>query len=126
VNVPVPVYGGVPPVAVTVTVEVPPLQAIAVALDAALNCGGCAIVTVVVPVQLFASVTVKVKVPAVRVNVPVPVYGAVPPVAVTVTVELPPKHAIGVAVDATDSCDAAVTVTLALAVQLFASVTVNV
>ena len=34
--------------------------------------------------------------PAERVNVPVPLYGAVPPVALTVTVELPPLHRIGV------------------------------
>jgi hypothetical protein len=33
-------------------------------------------------------------VPADTVNVPVPVYGAVPPVAETTTVVLPPLHAI--------------------------------
>jgi hypothetical protein len=45
-------------------------------------------------VGVAASVTVKVYVPAVLENVPVPVYGVVPPVAVTVTVVVPPKHAM--------------------------------
>ena len=35
--------------------------------------------------------------PADTVNVPVPVYGGIPPVALTVTVEVPPLHNIGVA-----------------------------
>ena len=34
-----------------------------------------------------------------RLNVPVPVYGAVPPLALTVTVELPPLQRIDVADD---------------------------
>ena len=40
VKVPVPVYGVVPPVALIVTVDEPPLQAIAVWLSAATNCVG--------------------------------------------------------------------------------------
>jgi hypothetical protein len=63
-NVPVPLYGAVPPDAVTVTVEFPPPQMIGVALAAAVSCGGCVIVTVAVAVQLLASVTVMVCVPA--------------------------------------------------------------
>ena len=42
----------------------------------------------------LASVTVYEWTPALTVNVPVPVYGAVPPVAVTVTVVVPPLQAI--------------------------------
>ena len=57
-KVPVPVYGDVPPVALTVTVVVPPLQAIVPALDDAVNCVGSLIVPDVVAVQPFASVTV--------------------------------------------------------------------
>ncbi len=124
-NVPVPVYGGVPPVAVTVTVEFPPLQEIGVAFAATVNCPGCVMVTDVVAVQLFASVMVKEYVPAVRTNVPVPVYGGVPPVAATVTVELPPLQRIGVALAVTLTDDPPATVTVVTAVQLFASVTVK-
>ena len=54
------------------------------------------IVAVVVAVQPCASVTVKVYVPAILEKVPVPVYGVVPPVALIVTVELPPLHEIDV------------------------------
>lgn len=89
-KVPVPEYDGVPPEAVTVTVELPPLQRIGVADAAAVSGGGCGMVTVTTAAQLFESRTVNVYEPADRVNVPVPVYGDVPPVAVTVTVELPP------------------------------------
>jgi hypothetical protein len=51
---------------------------------------------VVVAVQPLASVTVYEYVPAERLAVPVPWYGAVPPLALTVTVEPPPLHRIGV------------------------------
>lgn len=57
---PVPVNGGVPPVAVTVTVERPPPHTIGVALEETLNAVDVDVVTVVDEVQLFASVTVKV------------------------------------------------------------------
>ena len=40
VNVPVPVKGGVPPNAVTVIVELPPLHKIAVAVAVAINIAG--------------------------------------------------------------------------------------
>ena len=40
VNAPVPVYGGVPPVAATVIVVVPPLQGIGGAADVAMSAGG--------------------------------------------------------------------------------------
>ena len=90
-KLPVPVYGGVPPVADTVTVEFPPKHEIGVALaDAASAANGWVMVTDADSLHPLASVTVKVCVPALRVNVPTPVYGGVPPAAVTVTVELPP------------------------------------
>ena len=52
---------------------------------------------VVEAVQPWASVTVKVYVPAALLKVPVPVYGAVPPVAETTMLPLPPKHKASVA-----------------------------
>ncbi len=55
---PVPLYGAVPPVADTVTVEVPPLQSIAVELLLASRTIGSVMVMVVVVEQPFASVTV--------------------------------------------------------------------
>ena len=58
VKSPVPLYGAVPPVAETVTVEVPPLQSIAVELLLASRTVGSVMVIVVVVEQPFASVTV--------------------------------------------------------------------
>ena len=58
VNVPSPVYGGVPHDAVTVIVELPPLHKIAVAVTIALNTDGSVTVTVVVAVHPLASVIV--------------------------------------------------------------------
>ncbi len=58
VKSPVPLYGAVPPVADTVTVEVPPLQSIAVELLLASRTVGSVMVIVVVVEQPFASVTV--------------------------------------------------------------------
>jgi hypothetical protein len=49
----------VPPVALTVTVELPPLHRIAVLDEVGTIALGCVIVPVVVAVQLLASVTVK-------------------------------------------------------------------
>jgi hypothetical protein len=64
----------VPPLALTVTVELPPLHRIAVLEELAESAdAGWVILPVVVAVQLLASVTVKEYVPAERVNVPVPV-----------------------------------------------------
>ena len=57
-NVPVPVKGGVPPVALTVTVELPPLHRIAVLDELGANALGWVILPVVVAVQLLESVTV--------------------------------------------------------------------
>jgi len=45
-------------------------------------------------VHPFASVIVNEKVPAVRVKFPMPLYGVVPPLPLTATVVLPPKHRI--------------------------------
>src|SRR5438477_3673886 len=78
-NVPVPVYGVVPPLALTVTVELPPLHRIGDKLELTVTADGWVMVPVVVAVQPLASVTVKLYVPVVLLNVPVPVYGAVPP-----------------------------------------------
>ena len=58
VKSPVPLYGAVPPVAETVTVEVPPLQSMAVELLLASRTVGSLIVMVVVVEHPFASVTV--------------------------------------------------------------------
>jgi hypothetical protein len=125
VKVPAPVYGAVPPVAVTVTVVLPPLQAIGVKVDATVSAGGSVMVSCASALQPFASVTVNVYVPAAFVKVPVPVYGADPPVAETVTVEVPPLQAIGVALAVTTIGGGPVTVTDVVAVQPFASVTVK-
>jgi len=101
-KVPVPAYGAVPPLALIVTVELPPLHAIVVCDSDATSCVGCVTVAVTDPVHPFASVTVNVYVPAVFEEVPIPVYGAVPPLALIVTVELPPLHEMEVCVsDAT-------------------------
>ena len=52
-------YGAVPPVAVTVTVALPPLHKIwVVTVEEAVKAAGCVTMIVVVVVQLFASVTV--------------------------------------------------------------------
>src|SRR5665647_2827234 len=124
VNVPVPVYGAVPPVALIVTVDVPPLHAIAVCVSAGTSKVGSVIVTDIDLLQPFASVTVYDVVPALCVNVPVPVYGAVPPVALIVTVDVPPLHAIAVCVSAGTSKVGSVIVTDIDLLQPFASVTV--
>ena len=58
VKSPVPMYGAVPPVADTVTVEVPPLQSIAVDELEDSRTVGSPIVMVVVVEHPFASVTV--------------------------------------------------------------------
>jgi len=58
VLVPVPVYAPVPPVAETVTVVEPPLQAMLPEVDEALRAVGCEMLPVVTAVQPLASVTV--------------------------------------------------------------------
>ena len=60
VKLPVPVYGAVPPLAVTVIVVDPPKQAIEPDDAAGVSCEGCVTVILVVAVQPFASDTVKV------------------------------------------------------------------
>ena len=57
-NGPVPEYGAVPPLAVTVTVAFPPLHAIAVADDEATKALGAVTMMVVVDEQPLKSVTV--------------------------------------------------------------------
>jgi len=98
-KLPVPVYGPVPPAAVTVTVAVPPLQEMLVEVEPAVKTVGSVTVILVVAEQPFASVTVYEYVPALTVKLPVPVYGPVPPAAVTVTVADPPLQEMLVAVD---------------------------
>jgi hypothetical protein len=72
VNVPVPIKGDVPPVAVTVIVVFSPLHKITVAFAVAVIIAGSVIVTVVVAVHPLASVIVYVYVPAGSVNTPSP------------------------------------------------------
>jgi len=60
-------------VALTVTVELPPLHRIGVLDELASTALGCVIVPVVVALQLLASVTVYEYVPAAWAKVPVPV-----------------------------------------------------
>ena len=124
VNVPVPVYGAVPPSAVTVTVVVPPLQDIAAALDDASITAGSVTVPVVVELHPFSSVTVKLYAPALTVNVPVPKYGAVPPEAVTVTVVVPPLQDIVAALDDATNTAGSDTVPVVVDEHPLASVTV--
>jgi hypothetical protein len=113
-------------IAVTVTVELPPLQRMGVAVAVANSCGGDVTVTVVCAVQPLSSVTVKVCVPVVLPNVPVPLYGGVPPEAVTVIVDISPPQVMGVAVEDAVSRGGSVMVIVVFAVQPLASVTVNV
>jgi hypothetical protein len=58
VKLPVPEYGAVPPVALTVTVVVPPLHEILPADEDALNTDGSVTVTLVMDEHPLASVTV--------------------------------------------------------------------
>ena len=63
-----------PPVALTVTVELPPLHRIAVLVELATTPAlGSVMFPVVVEVQLLVSLTVYEYVPAAWLNVPVPV-----------------------------------------------------
>ena len=57
-KLPVPEYGAVPPVALTVTVVVPPLHEIDPADEDALNTAGCVTVPAAIEVHPLASVTV--------------------------------------------------------------------
>ena len=124
VKSPVPVYGPVPPVADTVTVDEPPLHEIGVDDELATNTAGSVTVMLVVAVHPLASVTVYVYVPAVTVKSPVPVYGPVPPVADTVTVDDPPLHKIAVDDELATNAVGSVTMMLVVAAHPLASVTV--
>jgi len=64
--------------------------------------------------------------PADTVNVPVPLIVPVPPAAVTTTVEVPPVHGIGVAVELATRSVGSVMVTEVVAVHWLASLTVYV
>jgi hypothetical protein len=90
------------------------------------NTEGSVIVTVVIAVHPLASVIVYVYVPAGSVNTSSPAYGGVPPVAVTVIVELSPLHKIAVAVAVVVNTDGSVIVTVVVAVHPLASVIVYV
>ena len=57
-------------------------------------------------------------------KLPVPVYGAVPPLADTVTVAVPPLHRMEVADDEAVSTEGSITVMLVVEVQPLPSVTV--
>jgi hypothetical protein len=67
VKSPVPVYGPVPPLPVTVTVAVPPLQEMLVELELAVRTVGSVTVILVIAEHPLASVTVYEYVPAVTV-----------------------------------------------------------
>jgi hypothetical protein len=66
VKVPIPLYAGVPPVAETVTTDVPPLQSMEVEVDEAEYADGCVIVKFAVTVAPAPSITVSVCDPALR------------------------------------------------------------
>ena len=110
--------------AFTVTVVLPPLHRIGSLDELGTNAVGSVMSPVVVAVQLLASVTVYEYVPAGWLNVPSPVYGAVPPVALTVTIELPPLHRIAVLDESASTALGSVIVPVVVEVQLLASVTV--
>jgi hypothetical protein len=93
---------------------------------ATFSTGGSVMVTEATAVQLFASVTVNEKLPGPRTKAPVPVYGGVPPLAATVTVEVPPLHSMGLALAVASSAGGSVMVTEAEPTQFAASVTVKV
>jgi hypothetical protein len=127
--VPVPVMIPVPPVAVTMTTASPVPHPVSVAIKVALAliAEGCVMVKVLVLEHPRASVTMKDWLPAARCIVPVPVYGAVPPEPLTVTVAVPPLHAIGVVREAAaTSADGWVMLRDVELVHPLASVTVKV
>jgi hypothetical protein len=126
VNVPTPVKGGVPPPAETVTVDVPPLQAIGVAEAATVNAGEDVTVTDVCFWHPRSSVTVNVCVPALRLYLPMPLYGGFPPLAVTSTVAMLLEQLTVVALENACSSEGSLTFTVVIPLQPFASVTVNV
>ena len=123
----------VPPLTVFVTFAVPPLQPIEPADNDAVSALGWDMVTLAVAVQLFASVTVTLYVPALTPvrfwvlaeGVQLYVYGVVPPLTVFVTFDVPPLQPISPADKDAVRASGCEIVTLAVAVQEFASVTVT-
>ena len=104
-----------------VTDVLPPATLIVPAATVAVNAEGSVTVTVVVALAPFASVTVYEYVPDDTVKVPVPVYGATPPLALTVTVVVPPLQLIVPAVDVADNEVGCAMVILCVAEHPFAS-----
>jgi hypothetical protein len=88
---------------------------------------GSVMVEVVVDEHPFASVIIYDCVPALWENEPIPAYGAVPPVALTETVAVPPAHKIGAITEALPTRTAgSVTVKFCVVMHPLASVTVTV
>src|SRR5256885_82784 len=102
----------------------PPWQKISVLEESGTNVGGCVMSPVVVAVQLWGAVTVEEWVPAGRRNVRVPLYGGEPPVALTVTVDMPPWQKISVLEESGTNVGGCVMSPVVVAVQLLESVTV--
>jgi len=132
-KVPVPVYGAVPPVAVTVQLKGTPTEAFA-GQDTVTTSGCAPTLTLAdaVALALFASVTVNdsVLLPlvgSVLLIEPTPVYGPVPPVAETVHVNGFPAVTpeLGHVAVTTRGWPPTVTLAVAVAVTPFASLTVN-
>src|SRR5262249_42102973 len=131
---PVPVYGEVPPVALTVQLNGLPAVRPDVGQETVTTSGCAVIVTDAEPVAVapFASVTLKlwVNVPLtgrVTLKVPVPVYGDVPPEADTVQLNglVAVSPDVGQVTMTTRGCGATLTVAEPLALAPLASVTVN-
>ena len=87
---------------------------------------GSRIKILVVELHPLLSVIVKRLFPASTDKFPVPIYGAVPPIAETLTTAVPPLQSIGV-ISTTEAftADGAVIITFALAEQLLASETIR-
>ncbi len=125
-----------PPLALTLTVPVPPKHLTSVLPVLLITIAlGSVIVTLAVLLHVLSSVTVTVYVPAVKLAVEfVPplfdhkyVYGEVPPLAKTPAVPFPPLHNGSVFDGVNVSKSGSAIVTLVMAeVQVFASVTVTV
>src|SRR2546423_15629778 len=102
----------------------PPWQKISVLEESGTNVGGCVMSPVVVAVQLLAWGTAWGEGPEVSVDVLVLQKGAVPPVALTVTVDMPPWQKISVLEESGTNVGGCVTAPVVVAVQLLESVTV--
>src|SRR5258706_362067 len=107
-----------------VTLVVTPLHAIAVSFSVAVIAAGSVRVTLTVPVKQLASFFLYDTVPTEIYKIPLPVYLPIPPVALMVTLDVPPLHAIAVCVSVAVIAAGSVRVTLTVPVQPLASVTV--